>query len=121
MAFVTVMGIIILKTPFRNTVAARTKKLCDNPLREPVIPTRKQDTISMSFTPNRSLTTPPNKLTKIPARFDIPQMVPICTRVRLKSSVISLKRGGMQEKGMVTTKAEVITDSASMYQRYVNG
>src|SRR4030042_3885495 len=101
---VTLMGIINRTMPFRNTVSARVKKLSDNPRSAPVIPTNIQDILRKFLAPNLSLNTPAMILTKTPAKLEMPQIVPISTRLRSRSSDISLNRTGIQEKGIAETK-----------------
>jgi hypothetical protein len=98
-------------------VIERVRKLFDKPLDAPSIPANRHTVFIRTFTPNRSLRIPPNKLIRIPARLVIPQTVPICTRLKPNSSEISLKRGGMQEIEIVATKAAVVTVSTKMNHR----
>jgi hypothetical protein len=108
---------ISLTVPWRKTVIERMRKLFDKPLDAPSIPANRHTILKRIFTPNRSLRIPPNKPIAIPAKLVIPQTVPICTRLKPKSSDISLKRGGMQEIDIVATRAEVATVSPKMNHR----
>jgi hypothetical protein len=114
---VVLIGTINLTIPTRKTVNESVRKLLDKPLDAPVIPTKRHVTLKRNFTRNRSLRIPPIRLTKIPARLAAPQTVPICTRLKSKSSDISLKRTGKQESGIVVTKAPVATASPKRYHR----
>ena len=114
---VTLTGTTSLTTPLRKTVIARVRKLLERPRSAPVTPTRMQNRLKMNFTPKRSLNKPAKMLTKTPARLEMPQMVPIWTRLKPRSSEISLKRTGIQEKGKAATNVPVPVNRASMYHR----
>jgi hypothetical protein len=111
------MAMISLTQLWRKTVVESVRKPNDKPLDAPVIPVKMQVTLKRIFTPNRSLKTPPNRPIKMPAKFVTPQTVPIWTRLRPKSSEISLKRGGRQATDIVDTKAAVVTVSPKMNHR----
>jgi hypothetical protein len=114
---VVLIGTINLTIPTRKTVKESVRKLLDRPLDAPVNPTKRHITLKKYFTRNRSLRIPPIRLTKTPARLAAPQTVPICTRLKSKSSDISLKRTGKQESGIVETKAPVTIASPKRYHR----
>ena len=100
--------------PLINTVTISIPNESDRPLKAPVTAVRKQNTMRVRRVPKRSTMTPASRLIKMPAKFTTPQTEAICTRLRPRSSEISLKRTGNAEMGIVLTKALVATIRASI-------
>ena len=108
-----------LTIPYTNIITIRLKKESDRPLSAPVIPMRKQDMPRIRFTRTLSPIIPARILTNTPDRLAIPQILPIWTRFKLRSSDISLKRAGIHEKGKAATNVLVAADKPNISHLYL--
>ncbi|MBP1706849.1 MAG: hypothetical protein H6Q39_573 [Chloroflexi bacterium] len=90
----TIAGVMAAIRPNKNIVAARLKKLWVKALKALKRPAKIQTMVSVRFNPKRSAINPEGRLMNIPARGSIPQMVPIETKLKLRSREISGKRTG---------------------------
>ena len=109
--------IVLARKPNMSIVAARVIKPVEKPRNAPVNPAIIQATQSVSFVPNLSPIIPPKSVVHIPARPNIPHTVPSCTRLRLSSIDISLKKTGMHINGAVIEKTTVRQDSETINHR----
>ena len=92
-------------------------KSTEKPRNAPKMAAKIQTMVSVRLMPKRSASRPAGSPTSIPASGSMPQMVPICTRLRLRSSAMRGKSTGMQRRAAPAIDPKVSIAMASMYQR----
>jgi hypothetical protein len=114
----TVAGIIAVRRPNKKLVATRVVKELDLPIKAIAIPAKKQAIVSTRFAPKRSANIPPSITTNKPASGTMPQTIPNCTKLKSRSSDISLNSTGIAIVGMARTNVNEVAAKVSMYHLY---